>query len=458
MANGRFNTTYGKALSSGVFTRPVINDLLVVDKQEADDNAVREGDVAERHQKLAGILDAIEKKKQGQAAPFEVELREGDPEFLALTRVLKARPSKPAIPTTEVAISKIPFEAELGPDGRSGWVNIDIPEGTSCFNLSFEGDRAALFQVVDLVDPNGRVLTKTADDDPEKPFAMAKQTLNPTTPESGFAAMQVPNNPDIVLAPGEYRFRVRGLDYVTNAPASGRVSGEIVVRNGPPPDRARLRLNIHSAYGTIKWTDGTLHDVWTAEKLATNQHFQAAIAEVRRLYAAVGIEIEVNPVFHDLEDPDRAFSEVDSLEGKDSELSRLFQRGQDDAPGLNLFLVQNIRSTSPNTDIDGVAPISAPAALRSGRQLGVVVEATSDTSLGGTLAHEIAHMLGLFHTTEFDGKTEDPIADTPKGSEGRKNVLFPATQPKAGSFTEGQGKVMRSSFLLEPIDTRAAPS
>lgn len=37
----------------------------------------------------------------------------------------------------------------------------------------------------------------------------------------------------------------------------------------------------------------------------------------------------------------------------------------------------------------------------------------NEVALGETLAHEVGHQLGLFHTTEADGLSFDPLADTP---------------------------------------------
>ena len=46
----------------------------------------------------------------------------------------------------------------------------------------------------------------------------------------------------------------------------------------------------------------------------------------------------------------------------------------------------------------------------------------SDELLGLTLAHELGHYLGLYHTVEQDGTTFDPIEDT--SEDGSGNFMY----------------------------------
>ncbi len=80
------------------------------------------------------------------------------------------------------------------------------------------------------------------------------------------------------------------------------------------------------------------------------------------------------------------------------------------------------------------------------------------------LFHEIAHFMGLFHTTETDGTVSDPLNDTPKclpqkdanhdglvsvsecAGNGAENLMFWAGV--GTDLTPGQRSVLRRSFVL----------
>jgi hypothetical protein len=93
------------------------------------------------------------------------------------------------------------------------------------------------------------------------------------------------------------------------------------------------------------------------------------------------------------------------------------------------------------------------------------VRARASQALGRTLAHELGHALGLFHTTELDGLVVEPLPDTPvcpiardkdhNGSldaaecaaDGGDNLLFPTTE--AGTrLTKEQCEVMQRALIL----------
>jgi hypothetical protein len=86
--------------------------------------------------------------------------------------------------------------------------------------------------------------------------------------------------------------------------------------------------------------------------------------------------------------------------------------------------------------------------------------------LGRTLAHELGHALGLFHTTEVDGDVFDPLPDTPVcdrsrdrdrsgldaddcAGAGADNLMFPTTNASAANLTEDQAAVIRNALILQ---------
>lgn len=87
--------------------------------------------------------------------------------------------------------------------------------------------------------------------------------------------------------------------------------------------------------------------------------------------------------------------------------------------------------------------------------------------MGRTLAHEIGHMLGLFHTVEVDGSVRDPFSDTAKctidhdtngngfleviecATEGGDNLMFPTVSAQSTKLSAQQQKVLRSALILQ---------
>jgi hypothetical protein len=81
---------------------------------------------------------------------------------------------------------------------------------------------------------------------------------------------------------------------------------------------------------------------------------------------------------------------------------------------------------------------------------------------GVTIAHEIGHFLGLWHTDEFSGTLHDPIDDTPlcdKDADVLTAEVCPIQSkylmfwsPKGTTVTAGQVKVLRLSPALRQAD------
>ncbi|MBF0171079.1 MAG: hypothetical protein HQK87_08335 [Nitrospinae bacterium] len=78
-----------------------------------------------------------------------------------------------------------------------------------------------------------------------------------------------------------------------------------------------------------------------------------------------------------------------------------------------------------------------------------------------TMAHELGHYLGLYHTTESDGGTFDPIGDTPECRSGNPtagrcpdggNLMFWAAggSIEQATLTDNQRTVVRRSWYLRP--------
>jgi hypothetical protein len=86
---------------------------------------------------------------------------------------------------------------------------------------------------------------------------------------------------------------------------------------------------------------------------------------------------------------------------------------------IDLFFVKDIQPRSsdgePEAEAGGIpGPLGMHGTAGSGIAIATDMMAGDATGLGRTLAHEIGHYLGLFHTSEADGSVLDALDDTPE--------------------------------------------
>jgi hypothetical protein len=86
---------------------------------------------------------------------------------------------------------------------------------------------------------------------------------------------------------------------------------------------------------------------------------------------------------------------------------------------LNLFFLRDMEPRSgdgePEAEAGGIpGPLGMHGTASSGIAIATNMMAGDPERLGRTLAHEIGHYLGLFHTSEADGSAIDALSDTPE--------------------------------------------
>lgn len=132
------------------------------------------------------------------------------------------------------------------------------------------------------------------------------------------------------------------------------------------------------------------------------------------------------------------------------------------APAINLFVVDDFADAAYGGAI-GVAGGIPGSPMRHGTsQSGLAYQPTGDTTYDATiLMHEIGHVGGLFHTTEFGVDDTDPLSDTPECAHAtitsnpdactdKTNVMFPIAYG-ATAFTNAQQIVLHGSALYRGI-------
>ena len=258
-------------------------------------------------------------------------------------------------------------------------------------------------------------------------------------------ALQMPHLPRVTddQLPGHYTLQVASRD-VPFCP--------VVVAKTSPGNR--LQLNVFLAPG------GGVPDATAA---AGDPRLQEVLRRAGELYRPAGITLEaVN--YRNLSAADQQrFSTVRT----EADLPALFatttQLGDtlDQALTLNLIIVQQILIADGN--VLGVsAGIPGPAGLHGFATSGVVMTAAvlGDPEIGSqTMAHEMGHFLGLYHTTEVDSVMADVLDDTPECPADAwqqqnipcpdvQNLMFPYAHPGA-DITGQQVQMMHKSPLVK---------
>lgn len=269
--------------------------------------------------------------------------------------------------------------------------------------------------------------------------------------------VMVPKSPTLTVSPGHHELR-----FATTA-QNGVINPSLGVRRGTRATMSKITINVVFVAGSgLSQNDVTTLFEGSA---VFDQVLSQAGIEVTQVGAG-----SIN---------DGSLTVIN-----DSELTRLSQATIEslaDAPmvdgAVNLYFLQEVRSADAAGTLLGQA-MSVPGMPKAPAREGVVLSVDAhraggviqSTAVWTTLAHELAHWLGLRHTSERTGTIHDLIDDTPQCLASRDtnrdgliaeneclgfgsdNLMFwtydfsnPHTQ-----VTAGQAFVLSSALTVEP--------
>ncbi|MFN3201286.1 MAG: hypothetical protein ACE366_22995 [Bradymonadia bacterium] len=212
----------------------------------------------------------------------------------------------------------------------------------------------------------------------------------------------------------------------------------------------------------------------TADNAPNDPDMQAVFAQFESVYAPAGIEIgEIRYI--DVVGEDAQRFQVIRSQGDVGEVLKLTELPGDtldDALSLNLVFIRSFALPGGGGVLGISQGLPGPAGLHGAQTSGVVFTGEfigsrfqerggqvvdGNVFTGNVLAHEVGHYIGLFHTTEQNQQTTDPLADTPdcrnagfpNDCPDRNNLMFPLAGADNSIVTEDQASVIQANPLTK---------
>jgi hypothetical protein len=330
-------------------------------------------------------------------------------------------------------------------NGLSGEITVEVPEGTESVLFEVRGDRGLYYlskfttpSNIELIEGGGFV-TRAAR---EKP---------------GVVDWLYPNTPVRVTEPGEYRLILRA-----EQPGGGHVASEsidllVYSKQRTPQNGCGLHLDFLVDRDAIAAEDMELAIDGLVDRLVP-------------MFAQVGTEIidyQIQRI--SLLSTDVDVSGLDWRATMDAVEDAVAQAREEGSARDSSLRVVVARSVGGAESLAGYS-MGLPGPVAGDRANAAVIIATevyADSGgflnldgLATTLAHEMGHYLGLYHTSEPNGQLHDPIPDTPECTGGicdaafLDNIMTPGQGARRYLLTPGQGEVLRRHPLCLPRDVQ----
>ncbi|MBM4280578.1 MAG: hypothetical protein FJ137_07390 [Deltaproteobacteria bacterium] len=352
----------------------------------------------------------------------------------------------------------------VGEDGASGTILVDVDLRIRGLTVVVLGQPDAQVMLTRAEAPDGSVIVDDAPvavDVPARAQATTlsrgfpAQFLSPgrVLPARRIGAFPVPSTADLPLAKGTWALRVGHFTLTwdeaqrpTPTPLPLPVRVWVLVRTvAPGPGGVGLALHFTGAGGL------------TADAAARSPAFQDALALTRDVYGGVGVDLD-DVVYGDVADGAALRTLVlDEPTCDGGDLDEIVARGRPDR--LNVFFVDRFECGSVGPFLLGLSPgVPGVPWASATPSAGVVVAGawlTNDPDrFAVTLAHEIGHWLGLFHTQEndrFGAALYDNVADTGEAPAARENLMFfDVSRIRDRALSAGQAATLQRGAVVLP--------
>lgn len=299
---------------------------------------------------------------------------------------------------------------QLGGGGLSRSFRITPDQGASSLTLIIVGQNhpETYLQLYGLTAPGGVDLSGGGD-----PYA----ALNPTFPSYSPFTAQIPNTDAAQLEVGSYGFSIYAIPENRSADAPIDDGWVYVLQNMRQAPDLQGKLDVNYWFVGIPGLDSQIAQ--------TNPRFQSLIASFQQVLTNAGIAIGTSRYFDVTgADADRftiCDTTSDLATDEEAALLSLSRTLPESNMGVSFFFVQGFSGWELLGKAGG---IPGPPLMHGTPNSGVVVSMAEYTDnpnanigllvTAETMAHELGHQIGLFHTTESDGRHFDPIGDTPE--------------------------------------------
>lgn len=315
--------------------------------------------------------------------------------------------------------------------GLSDELAFDLPGGTRAALIEIDG-AAGQFKLAELATPAGVDVVESGG-----------FVTRDAREVDGLVDWLYPNSPSLTLTPGRHRLRFTALQLHGGVAPDEEVTVRLYTRDGAAAG-GRIALDFFVADDAVDGDPAPLAD--------------ALVVALGRLLARAGLGISDYTVANVHADAAVTTGALRAAGARAQALHVVIVRAIDDGSGGTIAgysrgLPGPFAADRPNA---AVLISSEPFASATG---------TLDVAaLAVTCAHEIGHYLGLYHTSERDGRQHDPIADTPECAPGQSpcpdadNVMFWTGGGARSTLTTGQSFIMRLHPLVQPATPPTPPT